>query len=71
MIYLILPLNRNKLDNSSVSKLLYKYFNVNMNRAIIIAKLKTMQWIMLQHGIRNAFWNRYNTTIMIKLFISA
>ena len=35
MIYLILPLNRSKLNNNSVSKLWYKYFDTNMNTAII------------------------------------
>ena len=73
MIYLILPLNRNKLNNNSGSKLWYKYFGINMNTTIII-KLKTILWIMLQLGIRNGLyvlWNRYKTTIMIKTFISA
>ena len=42
MIYLILPLNRNKLNNHSVSKLGYKYFDINVNTTIIIAKLKTI-----------------------------
>ena len=31
MIYLILPLNRNKANSNSVSKLWYKYFDINTN----------------------------------------
>ena len=47
MIYLILPLNRNKLNNNSISKLRYNYFDINMNTTIIITNLKTIRWIML------------------------
>ena len=73
MIYIILPLNRNKLNNNAVSKLWYKYFDINMNTTIIITKLKTIHWIMLKFGTGNGLyvlWNRYNTLIMVKMFIS-
>ena len=72
MIYLILPVNRNKLNNKSDSKLWYKYFDINMNISVVITKLKTIHWIMLKHGLRNGLYvlcNGYNTTIT-KLFIS-
>ena len=50
-----------------------------MNTTIIIAKLKTIHWIILEHGIKNGLYilcNRYNTIIIIiiiiiiKMFIS-
>ena len=56
MIYLILPLNRNKFSNNSASKLWSKYFYINMNTTIIIAKLKTIHWIMPYNGIKNSLY---------------
>ena len=44
-----------------------------MNTTIIITKLKTIHWIMLQHSIGNGLYalsNRYNRTIVIKMFTS-
>ena len=72
MIYLILPLNRNKLNNHSVSKLGYKYFDINVNATIIIAKSKTIHWKTLWHGINGlcVLGNKYNKTIMTKMFTS-
>ena len=42
MLYLILSLNRNKLNNNNVSKLSHKYFDINIKTTIIIADLKTI-----------------------------
>ena len=61
MIHLILSLNRNKYNNNSISKLWYKYFDINMNTTILITKLKTIHWTMLEHGIINdlyVLWNK-------------
>ena len=60
MIHLILSLNRNKYNNNSISKLCYKYFDINMNTTIIITKLKTIHWTMLEHGIRNGLYVLWN-----------
>ena len=73
MIYLIWPFNENKLDNNSVWKLWHEYFDINMNTTIIITKLNSIHLIMLYHGIKNGLsilWNKDNTTIMIRMFIS-
>ena len=48
-------------------------YDINRGTTIRITKFKTIQWIMLQHAVRNglyAFYNTYNTTTMIKMFIS-